>query len=71
MRYIQPVALRDEAKTKWEDMERVLGSSIDKFVRHYAIHRYGDIRDKYNSPYQAIQKTVVGNKLRICIMILS
>ena len=56
MRYIQPVELRDEAKTKWEDMERVLGSSIDKFVRHYAIHRYGDIRDKYNSPYQAIQK---------------
>ena len=36
MRYIQPVELRDEAKTKWEDMERVLGSSIDKFVRHYA-----------------------------------
>lgn len=63
MRYIQPVELRDEAKTKWEDMERVLGSSIDKFVRHYAIHRYGDIRDKYNSPYQAIQKNSRGKQV--------
>ena len=63
MRYIQPVELRDEAKAKWEDMERSLGTSIDKFVRHYAIHRYGDIRDKYNSPYQAIQKNSRGKEI--------
>ncbi len=63
MRYIQPVELRDEAKAKWEDMERSLGTSIDKFVRHYAIHRYGDIRDKYNSPYQAIQKNSRGREI--------
>ncbi len=63
MRYIQPVELRDEAKAKWEDMERTLGTSIDKFVRHYAIHRYGDIRDKYNSPYQAIQKNSRGKQI--------
>lgn len=62
MRYIQPVELRDEAKAKWEDMERSLGTSIDKFVRHYAIHCYGDIRDKYNSPYQAIQKNNRGKR---------
>lgn len=63
MRYIQPVELRDEAKAKWEDMERTLGTSIDKFVRHYAIHRYGDIRNKYNSPYQAIQKNSRGKQI--------
>ena len=63
MRYIQPVELRDEAKAKWEDMEKILGTSIDKFVRHYAIHCYGDIRDKYNSPYQAIQKNSRGKQV--------
>lgn len=60
MRYIQPVARRDNAKTMWEDMERTVGSSMDKFIKHYATHRFGDTRDKYNSPYQAIQKATRG-----------
>lgn len=60
MRYIQPVELRDEAKSKWEDMERTLGTSFNKFVKHYATHRYGDTRDKYGSPYEAIQKATRG-----------
>lgn len=63
MRYIQPVELRDEAKAKWEDMERSLGTSINRFVRHYAIHRYGDIRNKYDSPYQAIKKNNRGKQI--------
>ena len=63
MRYIQPIEMRDEAKANWEDMERNLGTSIDKFIRHYAIHRYGDIREKYNSPYQAIQKNCRGKEI--------
>lgn len=63
MRYIQPVERRDDAKSKWEDMERVLGTSIDKFVKHYATHRYGDIREKYDSPYQAIQKLTRGENI--------
>ena len=63
MRYIQPVEMRDEAKAKWEDMEKTLGTSIEKFVRHYAIHCYGDIRDKYNSPYLAIQKNSRGKQV--------
>ena len=49
MRYIQPVERRDDAKTMWEDMERTVGSSMDKFIKHYATHRFGDTRDKYNS----------------------
>lgn len=60
MRYIQPIERRDDAKTKWEDMERTVGSSMDKFIKHYATHRFGDTREKYNSPYQAIQKLTRG-----------
>lgn len=63
MRYIQPIERRDDAKAKWEDMERTLGSAIDKFIKHYATHRYGDIRDKYKSPYQAIQKNSRGDNI--------
>lgn len=63
MRHIQPVERRDDAKLKWDDMEKTLGSSIDKFIKHYATHRYGDIRDKYKSPYQAIQKNTRGENM--------
>ena len=63
MRYIQPAERRDDARTMWEDMERTVGSSMDKFIKHYATHRFGDTRDKYNSPYQAIQKATHGQKI--------
>ena len=64
MRYIQPAERRDDAKMMWEDMERtVVGSSMDKFIKHYATHRFGDTRDKYNSPYQAIQKATHGQNI--------
>lgn len=63
MRYIQPTERRDEAKMMWEDMERTVGSSMDKFIKHYATHRFGDTRDKYNSPYQAIQKATHGQNI--------
>lgn len=63
MRYIQPTERRDDAKMMWEDMERAAGSSMDKFIKHYATHRFGDTRDKYNSPYQAIQKATHGQNI--------
>lgn len=63
MRYIQPTERRDDAKMMWEDMERAVGSSMDKFKIHYATHRFGDTRDKYNSPYQAIQKATHGQNI--------
>lgn len=63
MRYIQPIERRDDARTMWEDMERTVGSSMDKFIKHYATHRFGDTRDKYNSPYQAIQKATRGQNI--------
>lgn len=65
MRYIQPMERRDDAKSKWEDMERILGPKIGKFVKHYVTHRYGDIRDKYNSPYEAIKKETRGENIGI------
>lgn len=60
MRYIQPAERRDDAKNKWEDMERVLGTAMNKFIKHYATHRFGETKDKYSSPYQAIQKATRG-----------
>ena len=63
MRYIQPTELRDDAKTKWEEMESVVGSTINKYVKHYTTHKFGDIRDKYSSPYHAIQKNYRGKNV--------
>ena len=63
MRYIKPVERRDDAKTKWEDLERNIGTAIEKFIKHYAIHRFGEIRKKYSSPYQAIQQVTRGQDI--------
>ena len=63
MRYIQPVERRDDAKANWEDLERNIGSALDKYIKHYATHRFGDTRDKYSSPYQAIQKATRGQDI--------
>lgn len=63
MRYIQPVERRDDAKTMWEDIEKSIGTSLDKFLKHYATHRFGYTRDKYSSPYQAIQKATRGQDI--------
>ena len=63
MRYIQPVERRDDAKTNWEELERNIGSALNKFIKHYATHRFGDTRDKYSSPYEAIQKATRGQDI--------
>ncbi|MCD8395854.1 MAG: DUF262 domain-containing protein, partial [Lachnospiraceae bacterium] len=63
MRYIQPIDRRDEAKAKWETMEQTLGTTMNKFIKHYATHRFGDTNNKYDSPYQAIQKATRGQNI--------
>ena len=63
MRYIQPVEMRDDAKVKWEEMESSVGSTINKYVKHYTTHKFGDTRDKYSSPYNAIQKNYRGKNV--------
>ena len=60
MRYIQPDNKRDIAKVKWDEMENKIGSKMNKFIKHYATHKFGDIKNKYGSPYQAIQKETHG-----------
>lgn len=37
MRYIQPRAKRDDAKTQWAEIERTVGDNMGTFLRHYAI----------------------------------
>ncbi len=65
MRYIQPAQRRDDAKTKWEDMEQTIGSALDKLIKHYATHRFGDTKEKYLSAYQAIQKATRGSDIGV------
>ncbi|KIR03969.1 hypothetical protein P261_02784 [Lachnospiraceae bacterium TWA4] len=63
MRYIQPIERRDDAKSQWEDMEKSISTAMNKFIKHYATHRFGDTKDKYNSPYEAIQKKTRGQNI--------
>lgn len=63
MRYIQPTERRDDAKGMWEDIERTLGTAINRSIKHYATYRFGDTKDKYSSPYQAIQKAARGQSI--------
>ena len=65
MRYIQPAERRDNAKQKWEEMEHLLGAQIKRFVKHYSTHRFGDTKNKYNSPYEAIQKATRGEDINV------
>ena len=60
MRYILPQKRRDDAKAKWEELETSMGTALNKFIKHYATHKYGNTSDKYSSPYQAIQKATHG-----------
>ena len=64
MRYIQPEASRDNAKTVWGDIETKLGKNIKKFVKHYATHRYGygKNRDSSLTVYKAIQSANKGRE---------
>lgn len=63
MRYIQPAERRDDAKGKWEDLERTIGSAMNRFVKHYATHRFGTTTEKYTLPYQTIQKATKGQDI--------
>lgn len=57
MRYIQPESSRDKAKVVWNSIEDLLGSSLKKYVKHYATHRYGYGKSKNSgmTEYKTIQ----------------
>lgn len=63
MRYILPAERRDDAKVKWEDLEQNIGTALDRFIKHYATHRFGDTQRKYSSPYHKIQKATRGQDI--------
>ena len=59
MRYIQPDGERDKAKAQWNELELMVGhSNLNKFVRHYTTHMYGDYRSRSEtSDYKIIQSS--------------
>lgn len=65
MRYLQPVERRDDAKRIWEEIESSLGSNIQDFLRHYAIHKYNYNNDKKQgiSIYKALQRATHGRNV--------
>lgn len=65
MRYLQPKERRDDAKRIWEEIENNLGSSIDDFLRHYALHKYNYNNDKKQSisVYKSLQNATRGRNV--------
>ncbi|MFA6335171.1 MAG: DUF262 domain-containing protein [Bacteroidales bacterium] len=57
MRHIIPEVNRDMAKTIWDEIEKILGDSIKKFIKHYTTHKFGNPAEKSDSFYRFIQKT--------------
>ena len=55
MRGIKPDGNIDQAKTVWNDIENNLGKNINKFVKHYAAHRYRTSSQDSLSDYKCIQ----------------
>lgn len=59
MRYLQPEGDRDKAKELWSNIENKLGKNMAKFIKHYAVHKYGyDENDR--SSYKMIQSKSKG-----------
>lgn len=69
MRYLQPVQRRDEAKQIWEIIESNLGSNVQDFLRHYAIHKYNYNNDKKQgiSIYKSIQNRTRGRNMNLLL----
>lgn len=63
MRYIRPEEKVDVVKREWEDMEKLLGRGMNKYLFHYLIHKYKiDDSDKKDS-YKAVKKYVKANEI--------
>lgn len=61
MRFIVPIESRDEAKTKWESIENLLGTNLKTFIKHYAKHKFSNSKEK--SAYRVIQKSTRGKNI--------
>ena len=64
MRYILPKEKVDEVKIKWAEIERILGTQIKSFFRHYVTHKIGSSSsDVYRSIQNRYPKENVGDLL--------
>ncbi len=61
MRYILPKNAVDEVKKKWEFIEKQLGTSINRFFKHYTTHKT-QVTNK-DSIYRVLQKAYPKNKV--------
>lgn len=61
MRYILPKNEVDIVKKKWEWMENSLGTSINRFFKHYAVHKIGTTPKE--QVYRTIQKAYTKDKV--------
>lgn len=63
MRYVVPEDKRDIAKSYWDEMETVLGTSIHRFIKHYTTHKYGKGESSRESSYRIIQRNTKGQNI--------
>lgn len=62
MRYILPKNNRDKVEYAWNEMHKMLGENMEKFIKNYACHKFGYSRSKTvsglikaDSAYKAIR----------------
>lgn len=69
MRYLQPIAKRDEAKIVWDEIEKNLGTNLNMFFRHYALHKYNyNVEQKKNlSVYKTIHIATKGRNVNVLL----
>lgn len=63
MRYIRPIEKVDEVKQEWEDVEKLLGVGINRYLLHYLIHRYKINDNDRKDAYKAIKTFVKANNV--------
>lgn len=60
MRGIKPDGNIDSAKVTWEEIERLLGNNIERFVKHYATHKYRTSTQNSINDYKIIRNANKG-----------
>ena len=60
LRGIRPDGDVDTAKTTWSEIESLLGNNIERFVKHYATHKYRTSVQEGISDYKLIRDSNKG-----------
>lgn len=60
MRGVKPDGNIDSAKVTWEEIERLLGNNIERFVKHYATHKYRTSTQNSINDYKIIRNANKG-----------